>query len=106
MIEAITVAELKATQDAGEVFRLIDVREPMEFQFAKLPGAELKPLGQINEWIKSLNKDEEIIMLCHHGMRSMQACQYLNAFGFTNLKNLSGGIDAWTMEIDSTVPRY
>jgi rhodanese-related sulfurtransferase len=103
----ITVAELKAKRDAGTPLRLIDVREPSEYQTAHIKGAELKPLGQIAQWSAQLpDKDEEIVLHCHHGMRSDRACQYLAAQGFTNVHNLSGGIDDWSLQIDSSVPRY
>ena len=103
----ITAEELKAKQDAGEKFRLIDVREPSEYQVAKIDGSELKPLGQIPNWANELaNKDEEIVLHCHHGMRSDRACQYLAAQGFTNVKNLIGGIDEWSLKVDPSVPRY
>ena len=103
----ITVEELKAKQDAGEKFRLIDVRELSEHRTAKIEGSELKPLGQIAGWAPELaDKDEEIVLHCHHGMRSDRACQYLAAQGFTNVKNLVGGIDEWSLKIDPLVPRY
>jgi adenylyltransferase/sulfurtransferase len=103
----ITVDELKAKKDAGEEFRLIDVREPSEQRVARIEGADLHPLGQIMSWAQSLpDKDEEIVLHCHHGMRSDRACQYLAAQGFTNVKNLIGGIDEWSLKIDPSVPRY
>jgi len=103
----ITVEELKAKRDAGEKFRLIDVREPHEHQYASIAGAELKPLGRIAEWARDLpDKDEEIVLHCHHGMRSDRACQFLAAQGFSNLKNLVGGIDEWSLRVDPGVPRY
>jgi adenylyltransferase/sulfurtransferase len=103
----VTVEELKARIDAGEKFRLIDVREPSEHRAAKIEGSELKPLGQIVNWANELSdKDEEIVLHCHHGMRSDRACQYLAAQGFTNVKNLIGGIDEWSLKIDPSVPRY
>ncbi len=103
----ITVEELKARLDAGESFRLIDVREPSEHGAAKIEGSELKPLGQIVNWANELaDKGEEIVLHCHHGMRSDRACQYLAAQGFTNVKNLIGGIDEWSLKIDPSVPRY
>lgn len=103
----ITVTELKAKRDANAPLRLIDVREPAEYRAARLDGAELRPLGQIMQWATELpNKDEEIIVHCHHGMRSDRACQYLAAQGFTNVKNLLGGIDEWSLLIDPNVPRY
>jgi rhodanese-related sulfurtransferase len=103
----ITAEELKAKQGAGEKFRLIDVREPSEYQVAKIEGSELKPLGQIPNWANELaDKSEEIVLHCHHGMRSDRACQYLAAQGFTNVKNLIGGIDDWSLKVDPAVPRY
>ena len=103
----ITVEELKAKLDAGERLRLIDVREASEHAAAKIDGSELKPLGQIMSWSNSLtDKDEAIVLHCHHGMRSDRACQYLAAQGFTNLKNMIGGIDEWSLKIDPSVPRY
>jgi adenylyltransferase/sulfurtransferase len=103
----ITVEELKARLDAGEGLRLIDVRESSEHRTAKIEGSELKPLGQIANWANELtDKDEEIVLHCHHGMRSDRACQYMAAQGFTNVKNLLGGIDDWSLKIDPSVPRY
>jgi len=103
----ITVEELKAKLDADEKFRLIDVREPSEYRTARIEGSELRPLGQIMQWAQELtDKNEEIVLHCHHGMRSDRACQYLAAQGFTNLKNLAGGIDEWSIKIDPSVARY
>lgn len=106
MIAVISVEELKAKLDAGEKFRLLDVREPMEYQICRLPGAELKPLGQIGQWMHDLQPDEELILHCHHGMRSARACMMLASQGFTNVRNLTGGIDAWSLSVDPSVPRY
>src|SRR5262245_51546483 len=107
MYGTITVEELKAKKDAGDNFRLIDVREPSEHKVAKIEGAELKSLGMIMQWAAELSdKNEEIVLHCHHGMRSDRACQYLAAQGFTNVKNLIGGIDDWSLKIDASVPRY
>lgn len=106
MVGIISVEELKAKQEAGETFRLIDVREPHEYQYCRIPGAELKPLGQIAQWWTELDPQEEIIMQCHHGMRSQRACMLLAGQGFTNVKNLAGGIDAWSLQVDPSVPRY
>lgn len=103
----ISVTELKAKLDAGEKIRLIDVREPIEYDIARIEGAELKPLGQIMTWANSLtDKDETIVIHCHHGMRSAQACEFLSRQGFQNVSNLTGGIDAWSRQVDSHVPLY
>ncbi len=107
MYGEITVEELILKLEAGEKFRLIDVREPSEYHTARIEGSELKPLGQIMQWAAELpDKDEAIILHCHHGMRSDRACQFLAAQGFTNIQNLIGGIDEWSLKIDPSVPRY
>ena len=107
MIKTITVEELKAKRDAKENFRLIDVREPREHQVARIDGSELKPLGQLPQWSLELtDKNEALILHCHHGMRSERACQFLLQQGFTDVTNLTGGIDEWSLRIDPGVPRY
>jgi len=106
-IPVITVEQLNAKLDAGETPRIIDVREPSEYSIARIPHAELKPLGQILQWAQELgNLEQEIILHCHHGMRSHRAAEFLAANGFTNVYNLSGGIDAWSTRIDPSVSRY
>lgn len=102
----ITVEEVKTKQSAGEKFRLIDVREATEHRTCRIAGAELKPLGQIAQWMTDLNPAEEIVLHCHHGGRSERACAFLAQQGFTNVKNLIGGIDAWSLKVDPSVPRY
>lgn len=105
--EVIDAVQLKKKLDNGDKFRLIDVREPSEFRVAKIEGSELKPLGQIMTWMQELtDKDEEIVLLCHHGMRSDRACQFLVGQGFTKIRNMQGGIDAWSVQVDGNVPRY
>jgi len=102
-----TVEELKAKMDQGERVRLIDVREQREYDVAHIEGAELMPLGQIMQWSLELpDKNEHIVLHCHHGGRSGRACQFLSQQGFTYLSNLEGGIDAWSTLIDPSVPRY
>ena len=103
----ITVEELKKKIDNKEYIRLIDVREPREYNVARIEGSELKPLGQIMEWSTKLDdKDEVMVLYCHFGSRSERACQFLAQQGFSNLSNLQGGIDAWSLRIDPAVPRY
>jgi adenylyltransferase/sulfurtransferase len=102
----ITVEEVKARLDAGEEFVLIDVREPREFQFCRIEGAQLRPLGQIRQWMQSLDKNAETVVYCHHGMRSDQAAVFLAHNGFTNVRNMIGGIDEWSRRVDAAVPRY
>ena len=105
-IPEITVLELKARMDAGEKLTVIDVREPYEFAIARIPGVKLIPLGQIGERSGELDPNTEIILQCRSGKRSGDALQILQSKGFTDLKNLKGGILAWSEEIDPSVPQY
>ena len=102
----ITVQELKQKLDKGEKVVLIDVREPWEYNIAKIQGAQLIPLGTLGSEYKKLDPQAEIVMQCHKGMRSMDATQFLLQQGFKNVKNLTGGIEAWSSQIDPSVPRY
>lgn len=104
--ETITPKQLDARIKRGEPVRLIDVREPIEHEIAHLAGAELLPLSRFNEWAGALNPEEEIIVMCHHGIRSAQVCAFLSRQGFKRLYNLAGGIDRWSQEVDSSVPQY
>ncbi len=107
LVMKITPTELKARLDRGEKFRLIDVREADEWAIAQLPTAELLPMSQFQQQgIEQLDPEEDIVVYCHHGMRSGRVQDFLKAKGFTNVKNLTGGIDAWTTQIDPTMKRY
>ena len=105
-MDEISVTELKARMDSGEKLNLIDVREPYEVAIAKIPGAKLIPLGQIGERAGELDPNSEILLHCRSGKRSADALHILKAKGFTNLKNVTGGILAWSAEVDPTVPQY
>ena len=85
---------------------LIDVREPHECEIARIPGARLIPLDTLPARLHELDSSREIVLHCHHGQRSMRALEFLQQSGFRKLKNLRGGIDAWSREVDPTVPRY
>jgi len=104
--EEITVLELKARMDAGEKLTVIDVREPYEYAIARIPGTKLIPLGQIEERSGELDPEAEIILQCRSGKRSADALNRLKAKGFTQLKNLVGGVLAWSDEVDPSVPKY
>ena len=104
--EEITVKELKARMDRGEDLTVIDVREPYEYAIARIPGTKLIPLGQIEERAGELDPNTDIILQCRSGKRSADALNRLKARGFTRLKNLVGGITAWSDEIDPSVPKY
>ena len=102
----ITVQEMKEKLDRGEKIVLIDVREPWEYNICKIPGAQLIPLGTLATEYKKLDPNAEFVLHCHMGMRSMDATQFLLQQGFKNAKNLAGGINAWSLQIDPSVPRY
>ena len=101
----ITPQELKQRMAGGEQPFLLDVREPHEFKTANL-GGTLIPLGELPSRLHEIDPDREIVVICHHGIRSMQATAFLHGQGFAKVKNLKGGIDRWTIEIDPSVPRY
>ena len=86
---------------------LLDVREPWEFEAAHIGGSTLMPMGDIpSRAFQELDPDARIIAICHHGVRSMNVAVWLRNQGFENAQSLRGGIDAWSAEIDSTIPRY
>lgn len=90
--------------------QLIDVREPHELEIASVPNFVNLPLSQFPEWSPAIaqqfDANAETVVMCHLGMRSAQMCQWLIQQGFTNVKNLAGGIDAYSRRIDSAVPLY
>ena len=102
----ITAIELKNKIDIGESPIIVDVREEHEYQICKIPGSILIPLAQITERANELDTAQEIVLHCHSGFRSAKAMNMLKTIGFQKLKNLKGGIDAWSTDVDSTVPRY
>lgn len=102
----ISVAALKARLDAEEPLVLLDVREPHEYEIARIDAAHLIPLGELASRLDELEHEKQIVVHCHSGVRSAHAVQMLRAAGFPHAVNLAGGIDAWSVEIDPSVPRY
>jgi rhodanese-related sulfurtransferase len=104
----ISVREARALLDSPSPPRLVDVREVEEFAICKLPGAELLPLSTFAKDFseKLTDKSQRIVLYCHHGMRSLRAAEFLSGHGYTDAKSITGGIDAWSREIDPAVPRY
>lgn len=98
--------EVKQILDNKNGTRLIDVREEWEHKVAKIEGSELMPLSNFMSHISELNRDDNLIFYCHTGARSANVCNYLANQGFKNLINLKGGIEAWSDEVDPSVPRY
>lgn len=106
-IKQIAVEDLKAKLDQKGNFRLVDVREKDEYDTCRIEGSVLIPLSQFaNRAPQELKPDEEIVIHCHHGGRSQRACEYLTGMGYKNVSNLAGGIDAWSLKVDSAVKRY
>ncbi|HTO52901.1 MAG TPA: Grx4 family monothiol glutaredoxin [Myxococcota bacterium] len=104
-VNQLSVQELRALLDAGAELRLYDVRTPEEHRKARIAGAELVDPSVAAE-IEKLPRDARIVFHCHHGGRSQAAAEHFAALGFSNVHNLAGGIDAWSREIDPSVPRY
>jgi len=91
---------------AGAAPRVIDVRERHEWDIARIEGAELLPLSEIGSWWRTLDPDEAIVFVCHHGRRSSSVCLALAAEGYTALHDLVGGIEAWRLEVDPSMQAY
>jgi len=107
MIEEISATDLKQRMDAGEDIQLIDVRQPDENAFAKIPGAKLIPLGDVIRRKNEIDPARETVIHCKMGGRSAKAIEALRQAGFSGqLKNLKGGITAWSNEVDPNVPKY
>jgi molybdopterin/thiamine biosynthesis adenylyltransferase/rhodanese-related sulfurtransferase len=105
-IPTMSAQELKHKMDAREPFELIDVRETFEYEIARIDGAKLIPLGEIAQRADELQGDRPIVVHCHSGRRSAEAVRLLQQRGFGNIYNLQGGIDAWSDQIDPSVPKY
>lgn len=110
MVPEITVQQLAERLKAGEKLFLLDVRQPAEANLATLPNSVLIPLNRLGAELESLREripaGTPVIVYCHHGMRSQMAAGGLLNNGFTNVVSLAGGIDAWSIQVDATVPRY
>ena len=105
-IPEITPSELKQKLDDDPSLFLLDVREQNEYDIVHLEDAHLIPLNTLPYNLNDLPSDQEIVVYCHHGTRSLYATSFLQKKGYSRAKNLSGGIDQWAAEIDSTLRRY
>ncbi|MBK6751537.1 MAG: hypothetical protein KA956_01425 [Pyrinomonadaceae bacterium] len=106
-MQEITALELKDLLDSGLDVQLIDVRQPDEFAFARIEGAKLIPLGEIISRMNELDQSRDAIIQCKMGGRSARAIEALQRMGYTGtLKNLVGGITAWSNDVDPSVPKY
>jgi|TARA_B100001964_G_scaffold36310_1_gene39002 rhodanese-related sulfurtransferase len=105
-MQTILPEELKKRLDAGDKPILLDVREPWEFSICKIEGSVNISMSETEKLINELNANDEIVAICHHGVRSFQVCNYLEDNGFTKVLNLDGGIDSWAKTIDTDMAQY
>ena len=104
----IDVAAVKQMLDRDEEFLLVDCREPAEYDFCRIDGAELVPMNEtpdrVSEWDQY--RDCTIVIYCHLGIRSLQVASWLRMEGFKKCRSMTGGIEAWSQKVDSSIPRY
>lgn len=93
----------ESTQDAPV---LLDVREPWEFETCRIEGSVAMPMNSVPDKLHELDTQQPIVCICHHGVRSRQVAMYLEQQGITNVYNLTGGVHAWALDVDSTMPTY
>lgn len=105
-MKEITAAELKPLLEGENPPRLLDVREDWEFAIGHIDGAINLPMQQVPQRMSEIGRDAETVVICHHGARSEQVARFLEAQGFPELTNLTGGIDAWSRDVDPAVPTY
>lgn len=100
--------QVKTMLDAGADLVLLDCRTPREFAIARIAGAELTPLAEIESRLEELDAyaDREVVTVCHHGVRSLGLTAMLREQGFASVRSMAGGIDRWSREVDPSVPRY
>ena len=103
----ITPEEVKGKLDAGEAFTLLDVRESWEFETARIDGARLMPMGDVPSRVhQELDPEDHVVVVCHHGVRSMNVTVWLRQQGFEKAQSMRGGIDSWSRQVDGKVPMY
>ncbi len=102
----VTPSELKRRMDAGTDLVVLDVRNPPEYAICRIEGSMLLPLPELASRLDELDKGRDMVVYCHSGIRSMRATQWLRGQGFDKVRNLTGGIDGWSRDVDPTVARY
>jgi rhodanese-related sulfurtransferase len=104
----ITPKELAEMMKRGDKVRLIDVREPWEYELTRIEGSELIPMGDVPARLPELYRDEEsrLVCICHYGQRSMSVADWLRRNGIEDAQSLAGGVEAWRREVDATIPGY
>ena len=102
----IDVEELHARLKAGEAVQVVDVREPWELEAARLSGTIDLPMSTLPKGLCHLDQEKSLVVLCHHGGRSLQVARWLRQQGYVRAQSLRGGLDVWSQRIDPSVPRY
>ena len=105
-MKQITPEELKLSMDMGNLPTLLDVRETWEYEICHIDKSVNISMSLIPSRLAELNPEKEIVIICHHGVRSLQVAGYLEAQGFTNISNLAGGIDAWARSVEPVMTQY
>lgn len=98
--------DLKEKIDSGEELLIVDVREGWEHAKVRIPNALHIPLAQLPQKLSQIDREKDVVVYCHHGVRSLQACQFLQKMGYEKVRNLHGGIDAYAVHVDNSLPRY
>ena len=105
-MQTIDAKELKQLMDSKKEIGILDVRENEEYNICKIPNSQLIPLGALPDRVNELDPNREYVVHCHHGGRSAKAIDFLRSVGFNKLRNLTGGIDAWSEDVDPSCMRY
>ena len=105
-MQNITPGQLQSKLESGDKPFLLDVREDWECDICSIEGSVNISMEKVNQMLKQLNPELETVVICHHGMRSLQVANFLENNGFTNIINLQGGIDAWAKDIDPNMAQY
>jgi rhodanese-related sulfurtransferase len=106
MIKSISPKDAKKLIEQNSSLKLIDVREPWEYNRAKLENSQLIPLKEFPKHLDKFELKDLFLIYCHHGSRSFYACAYMMQQGFKDVYNLEGGIDAWSRHVDNSIPKY
>ena len=102
----ITPRDVKALLERGDKFLYVDVREKWEYDTSRIEGATLIPLREIPSNLTLFEEASEVVLVCHHGLRSLDAAAWLRSQGVATARSMAGGIDRWAIEVDPAVPRY
>ena len=106
MIDEMSPAEYQQRLRSGELWQLLDVREVWETEVSRVAQAIHIPMSDVPDRVEELDRDRPIAVLCHSGVRSARVASFLAHQGFASVANIAGGIDAWSVEVDSSIPRY